>query len=458
MLQVTVPNLLTVFFVLCVGSLTSCSGGGQTSNDSSTMIDASGEASSPSCDSACSALECGTSNGCDCGMCEQGKQCIDNVCTMSETCKLVCAEVQCGDHYGCGCGDCPGGQLCSKEGACAPDPCTVDCAERECGTVGDCDCGACAIGACTEEGICELKTECDVTCSGRECGKLADCDCGTCSEPDVCLDGGICFCVPNCSERDCDDDGCGGSCGQCTEGAQCKDGLCHESSCVPDCTGIECGDDGCKGDCGTCDDLDPCTTDWCEDGACNSESNPCCLDSDCADLMTCTQDICDDALGCIHMWLSNCCGNGLVETGEECDDLDIQAGDGCSPECTVEPYMQFLGFVDWYQNCHIQSDAQQDQAMDTACQNEFGQSSRAAETLEYFGGTIVGFPPVNYSGGSIYFKCPGCEGVKDLTCIDGHARNCTYGGELGETPDDFIHSCDEGGIVGAVCVVHLLDI
>jgi len=31
------------------------------------------------------------------------------------------------------------------------------------------------------------------------------------------------------------------------------------------------------------------------------------------------------------------CGNGIIETGEECDDGNILNGDGCSSVCTVEP-------------------------------------------------------------------------------------------------------------------------
>jgi cysteine-rich repeat protein len=35
-------------------------------------------------------------------------------------------------------------------------------------------------------------------------------------------------------------------------------------------------------------------------------------------------------------WLSTC-GNGVVEGQEECDDGDLQDGDGCSSVCKVEP-------------------------------------------------------------------------------------------------------------------------
>ncbi|MCA9546925.1 MAG: hypothetical protein KC613_21110, partial [Myxococcales bacterium] len=31
------------------------------------------------------------------------------------------------------------------------------------------------------------------------------------------------------------------------------------------------------------------------------------------------------------------CGNGAVEAGEACDDGNLDAGDGCAADCTVEP-------------------------------------------------------------------------------------------------------------------------
>ena len=36
-------------------------------------------------------------------------------------------------------------------------------------------------------------------------------------------------CVPDCTDKDCGDDGCGNSCGECTDGSLCNtDGLCVE--------------------------------------------------------------------------------------------------------------------------------------------------------------------------------------------------------------------------------------
>jgi len=77
-------------------------------------------------------------------------------------------------------------------------------------------------------------------------------------------------CQPNCVDKDCGDDGCGGSCGTCTAPKVCDDdGKCVD--CTPNCTDKVCGDDGCEGSCGTCP-----ADKHCEDGACvaGTSGNP----------------------------------------------------------------------------------------------------------------------------------------------------------------------------------------
>lgn len=36
--------------------------------------------------------------------------------------------------------------------------------------------------------------------------------------------------------------------------------------------------------------------------------------------------------GCVD----DCCGDGIIDTGEDCDDGNLRSGDGCSPTCTWE--------------------------------------------------------------------------------------------------------------------------
>ena len=61
----------------------------------------------------------------------------------------------------------------------------------------------------------------------------------------------LCHCDPVCTPGVCDvDDSCGGLCG-CGEMGTCVEGACVCNG-VPDCTNRECGDDGCGGSCGDC--------------------------------------------------------------------------------------------------------------------------------------------------------------------------------------------------------------
>jgi len=80
----------------------------------------------------------------------------------------------------------------------------------------------------------------------------------------------ICLVRPDCGDRVCGDDGCGGDCGVCPGGHHCVEGTCEACSCE----GRACGDDGCGVSCGECRDDDPCTADSCEAGACRFDPLP----------------------------------------------------------------------------------------------------------------------------------------------------------------------------------------
>ena len=95
---------------------------------------------------------------------------------------------------------------------------------------------------------------------------LAGMGMAACSSSDT-VGGSDEVCVPSCLGLSCGDDGCGGVCGYCTaeyvcDLNQCKmpcaSGLCQVNetcvgdvcipNCVPDCANKNCGDDGCGGD------------------------------------------------------------------------------------------------------------------------------------------------------------------------------------------------------------------
>ena len=119
-------------------------------------------------------------------------------------------------------------------------------------------------------------------------------------------------CMPECDGKECGDDGCRGTCGECAvlvgssplptavrleTGASTarvagpasarpfsRSRSAGRCGCVPNCTGKECGADGCGGSCGTCDDNQWCTKNDCANGICDYsklESNTCWIGESC---------------------------------------------------------------------------------------------------------------------------------------------------------------------------------
>ena len=107
----------------------------------------------------------------------------------------------------------------------------------------------CLPGTLCVDGQCEAGCEAD--CSGKQCGDDGcSGSCGQCGGGQICTGGGQCVvdCVPDCDGKVCGNNGCGGNCGECVQGLSCKLGQC-EAGCVPSCAGKACGDDGCGGRC-----------------------------------------------------------------------------------------------------------------------------------------------------------------------------------------------------------------
>lgn len=152
------------------------------------------------------------------------------------------------------------------------------------------------------------------SCSGKECGDDG-CggSCGDCILGYACQNGD-CVCVPKCDGKECGPDGCGGSCGDCLPGAGCQGGICE---CIPNCTGKECGDNGCGGSCGDC------LVGWgCQGGQCVCSPN--CTGKDCGD------NGCGGSCGtCPSGFL---CQSGICQCIPNC--VGKQCGDnGCGGSC-----------------------------------------------------------------------------------------------------------------------------
>jgi len=274
-------------------------------------------------------------------------------------------------------GTCEGKRRCSKDGltACDAEVASLevcDSLDNDCdGIVDDVDCddgNPCTKDACNPVMGCT-----NTPASGGACD-----DANICTEGDKC-EGGICIGTPvTCDDdNDCTDDLCDVDTGcmnlnnaapcedadLCTAGDKCMNGVCTSGQPI-DCDDANvCTDDSCDSLIGCvhvnnanpCDDADVCTmNDFCAGGECagakiNCDDGSLCTadmcdpDSgcvyapvDCSDDDPCTQDYCAPAAGCIHDPLSPCCGNGVVELPEECDDGNDKGGDGCSSNCKIE--------------------------------------------------------------------------------------------------------------------------
>ena len=311
-------------------------------------------------------LDCDDDNICTTDKCAPAQGCVHllnqvpcddgDICTLSDYCHLgECAsdgELNCDDSNGCtldgcdpaiGCQFVPTAEACDDGNAC---------------TAGD----HCALGSCVSDGIldCDDNSVCtkDFCLADSGCGHTpleGPCSDGTaCTVDDVCADG---ICVPGVP-LGCDD---GNQCttdlcdvalgcvhvavvGGCDDGAPCTvTDQCVGTVCTAgppkDCDDDNvCTKDACNvvGECehtalaGACDDGDSCTEgETCTGGLCQGGQPV-----DCDDGSQCTEDSCDDEKGCLHVPFAPCCGNGILEPGEECDDGNEVGGDGCEADCT----------------------------------------------------------------------------------------------------------------------------
>ena len=160
---------------------------------------------------------------------------------------------------------------------------------------------------------------CKPQCENKSCGDDG-CggECNFCPDIAVCTDNFECLCISNCSNSECGNDGCGGSCGNCSvDNHKCEYGKCV---CIPDCIGKQCGDDGCGGFCGVCDSNFEC-----------NQHNHCSLIT-----KPCTNDKCIDS--CLHCNLDRqiCSENGTCICIPDCNDKQC-GNDGCDSFCGTCP-------------------------------------------------------------------------------------------------------------------------
>jgi cysteine-rich repeat protein len=336
---------------------------------------------------------CTTGDACQDGACVGGpalgcddkNPCTDDSCDPAVGCMHAANAAQCDDGNACTAVDacqggtckgfsapnCDDGNMCTVD-SCAPQtgcvhdskpmqgkPCVIEDGGL-CGSMGSCNLGACfAVGKlcddknpCTDDscnpmtGVCSHAANSDPCDDSNPCTENDTCTAGACLGLDLvsCDDSNPCTsdkCSPllGCQHSNnvlpCDDGDL------CTLTDVCTGGACVGSGVLKCNDGNPCTSDTCDpvqgcvhapGE-GPCDDGDICTTgDACQGGQCKGAGTLSCNDGN-----PCTADSCDPKGGCIHTPTIPCCGNGVQEAGEECDDGNLKAGDGCSATCTIEP-------------------------------------------------------------------------------------------------------------------------
>jgi cysteine-rich repeat protein len=194
-------------------------------------------------------------------------------------------------------------------------------------------CDICAEFGFYGDGVCDLNMINIGLCAGP------DPDCS----PAVCGNG-IVDDAEECDDGNAvDGDGCSTLCLFETGAEVCDNGIdddldglidCDDPDCVQACTEPVCGngivEPGEMCDDGNAADGDGCSALCMQEAGMEICSNG--MDDDLDGLVDCADSDCSD-----HTWCNGSCGNGIVESGEQCDDGNANAGDGCAPDCTLEP-------------------------------------------------------------------------------------------------------------------------
>ena len=261
-----------------------------------------------------------------------GYCCIDNFCFASQNCALT--QNQCSNN----CSNHPGNVPLFSSLPTTPTPSQSICAGDECVRGGN--------------SICQSKGETCVTTNQLPCIMCLSGSASANSSTANPVYRGTLPVASQCSSNNqCASGLCqGGRCTSCSANNQCSGGLCQHGSCVSCsddsqcsthlCAGGQCigcgsnqdcalGSICLNGNCTACANNNQCSTGLCVHGSCVG----------CGTKQACTNgSICKNG-NCVHpLTLQTFCGNGTLDSGEECDNgtkNSLLPNAACRPDCTL---------------------------------------------------------------------------------------------------------------------------
>ena len=256
----------------------------------------------------------------DNGLCNDAVECTFDVCDHEDGCIFAPNPTLCNDEVECTI------DSCNAELGCLNTPEAALCDDNVQCTIDSCDAQA-GCGNAEDNQACDDKNP----CTTDVCDKLAGClntyTGGIFESIICCQDDAACLDANPCTLNECDlvTSQCQGPVK--LDGQFCDD----ENECTVD---TLCVAGFCLGTDDDCDDNVVCTVDSCNaDSGCSNVPD----DGVCASGKICTEDKCDPAQdGCVAEVVPDCCGNGIIEDQEDCDDGNDVDGDGCSAECKAK--------------------------------------------------------------------------------------------------------------------------
>jgi cysteine-rich repeat protein len=185
--------------------------------------------------------------------------------------------------------------------------------------------------------------------------------------------------------------------------------------------------------------------------------------------------VCPSPLQCAAVQavcITNDCGNGIVDPGEECDDGNILNGDGCSATCLNEGCGN--GVVDPGELCDDGNTSNGACTNGGSCDTDSDcpgtgnkcvpdKCSKDCKSLQVCGNGIVDFDEICDDGNTFDGTCPNgtpcnadadCAGIGSGWCaVDGCAKDCLSNESCGNGVVDLNEVCDNGSAnaVGASC-------